>query len=129
MGLCDSDGMRGKLIWCSVGSLIRVGDHGLTNPMRYTAIVRIPWLDLRTLETEEGFHCRPCFKVGSMTEGRYVPGFFVERDINWRRKYTAETFDEHIKAMVQPHHLRHEFVQYCHDRFKRYIVREDEAKV
>jgi hypothetical protein len=52
------------------------------DPRRFMTIVHAPWIRQATNAAEWGFHCVGC--------NNYRP-------LHWRRKYCAETFDEHIK--------------------------------
>jgi hypothetical protein len=60
-------------------------DGHMSNPKRFMAIVRAPFLDLHTASPEWGFHCaacRPCH---------------YNRPLHWRRKFTGKSFNDHIK--------------------------------
>lgn len=54
-----------------------------TNPRRFLAIVRAPWLDLRTRSLEWGFHCLSCL--------------YMDDPWQWTAKFTAETFHGHFE--------------------------------
>lgn len=66
------------------------------NPFRFVAIVRVPWLSRALQEVEWGFHCVGCEKS-------------CRPPLHYRRKFTAASFDEHLKQFgdIQDgkHHL------------------------
>lgn len=53
------------------------------DPRRFLAIVRAPWLDLRTRSLEWGFHCLSCL--------------YMDDPWQWAAKFTAETFHSHFE--------------------------------
>jgi len=55
------------------------------NPMRFMAIVRMPWLNKVSQELEWGFHCIGCQK------------FHRSRPLHYRRKFTVASFGEHLR--------------------------------
>jgi hypothetical protein len=59
-------------------------DGRTSNPRRFVAIVRAPFLDVRIGSPEWGFHCAAC-KMHHYT-----------RPLHWRRKFTEESFKHHI---------------------------------
>lgn len=67
------------------------------NPIRYMAIVRMPWLDKAAQKLEWGFHCAGCRK------------FHVKRPLHYRRKFTLASFSEHLtrcgRIVNGKHHL------------------------
>lgn len=60
-------------------------DGRTSNPKRFVAIARAPFLDLRTRSPEWGFHCVAC-KI-----------HHYNRPLHWRRKFTEETFKSHLR--------------------------------
>lgn len=60
-------------------------DTHSSNPRRFMAICRAPSIQLSAMAGEWGFHCIAC------------RGQYYSRPWHWRRKYTAETFAEHIQ--------------------------------
>ena len=58
------------------------GESG--NPLRFMAIVPTPWLNRSSQELEWGFHCTRCENS-------------CERPLDFRRKFTEESFKEHLK--------------------------------
>lgn len=72
-------------------------DGQMSNPRRFMAVVRTPWLDLRTKSLEWGFHC-----VGCERQYRCRP-------MHWRRKFTRGTLLDHIREcgdiIDRAHHL------------------------
>jgi hypothetical protein len=55
------------------------------NPVRYMAIVRIPWVKKISQELEWGFHCIGCQNLSH------------SRPLHFRRKFTATKFMEHLR--------------------------------
>ncbi|KAF4472831.1 F-box domain-containing [Fusarium albosuccineum] len=72
-------------------------DEKLKNPHRFAAIVSAPWLDSSTQQPEQGLHCLAC-------KGREAAPF------HWRRKFTASSFEEHLRECGQiedgKHHVK-----------------------
>jgi hypothetical protein len=66
------------------------------NPLRFVAIVRVPWLRRTLQKLEWGFHCVGCEKS-------------CRPPLHYRRKFTAASFDDHLKQFgnIQggKHHL------------------------
>jgi hypothetical protein len=60
-------------------------DGRTSNPKRFVAIVRAPFLDLRTGSSEWGFHCVAC------------KTHHHNRPLHWRRKFMEESFKHHIR--------------------------------
>ena len=58
-------------------------DGRSSNPRRFMAIVHAPWVDLATNLANWGFHCVGCEKE-------------YRRPLHWRRKYTVDTFNDHL---------------------------------
>lgn len=56
-----------------------------SDPRRFMAVVRAPWIKRSTNAVEWGFHC-----VGCKKQHR-------SRPLHWRRKYCVETFSDHIE--------------------------------
>jgi hypothetical protein len=65
------------------------------NPLRFMAIVRIPWLNKSSQELEWGFHCTGCQKS------------HYSRPLHFRRKFTAKSFKEHLKECGNIRHGKH----------------------
>ncbi|CAI6340509.1 unnamed protein product [Periconia digitata] len=61
-------------------------DHEETEPLRYMAVVRMPWLDRRSERVEKGFYCAACRNGYNGTK-------------NWWRKFSVASFDEHLKVL------------------------------
>ncbi|KAF2500415.1 hypothetical protein BU16DRAFT_556885 [Lophium mytilinum] len=59
--------------------------HSSLNALRFVAIIHTPWLDRASQELHWGFHCIGCKNNG--TDG----------PLNWRRKFSAASFNEHLK--------------------------------
>lgn len=59
-------------------------DGYTSNPRRFVAIVRAPYLDRRLGSPVKGFHCVAC-KV-----------HHYNRPLHWRRKFTEESFKRHV---------------------------------
>ncbi|KAF1916784.1 hypothetical protein BDU57DRAFT_587687 [Ampelomyces quisqualis] len=55
------------------------------NPMRFMAVVRMPWLNRESHKPEWGFHCIGCQK------------FHRSRPLHFRRKFTVASFGEHLR--------------------------------
>ncbi|KAF2276421.1 uncharacterized protein EI97DRAFT_39340 [Westerdykella ornata] len=55
------------------------------NPLRFMAIVRVPWLNKVSSEAEWGFHCIGCAQ------------YAISRPLHFRRKFTAASFTEHLR--------------------------------
>jgi hypothetical protein len=55
------------------------------NPLRFVAVIRTPWFNRASRELVWGFHC-----IGCKT-------FYSSRPLHWRRKFTVESFIEHIE--------------------------------
>ena len=56
-----------------------------SNPLRFMGIIRAPVLDARMAEPQWGFHCIAC-----------KPHHYG-RPLHWRRKYTKESYRDHIR--------------------------------
>ncbi|KAF4976998.1 hypothetical protein FZEAL_6418 [Fusarium zealandicum] len=69
-------------------------DEKAGNPHRYAAIVPAPWFDSCRRQAERGLHCIGCRDL------EIVP-------FHWRRKYTAESFKEHLRECGQIEKRRH----------------------
>lgn len=54
------------------------------NPFRFVAIVHVSWLNRSLQEVEWGFHCVGCKKS-------------CRPPLHYRRKFTAASFDDHLK--------------------------------
>ncbi len=65
------------------------------NPLRFMAIVRTPWLNKSSQELEWGFHCTGCQRS------------HCSRPLHFRRKFTVESFKEHIRECGNIRHGRH----------------------
>ena len=59
-------------------------DGQLGNPLRFVAVVRLPWFDQTRQELNWGFHCKGCEKLDD--DGCFHP----------RRKYTESSFKKHL---------------------------------
>lgn len=59
-----------------------------TNPRRFMAVVSMPWIRPKEDIPVLGFHCRGC-------------GDDCHRPFHWRRQYTNETFQDHIRQCGQ----------------------------
>jgi hypothetical protein len=59
-------------------------DLNSANPLRYVAIVRVPWLDRPAQEIEWGFHCSGCENSSRLP-------------LHYRRQFTTVSFDEHLR--------------------------------
>jgi hypothetical protein len=62
-----------------------VQDGRTSDPRRFMAVVRAPWIKPSTNAVEWGFHCVGCKKK------------YRDRPLHWRRKYCVETFSDHIE--------------------------------
>ncbi len=60
------------------------------NPQRYMAVVSIPYYDAQTKLAESGFLCSGC-----RNEPAYQYG--EEWNLDWNRKFSTETFIDHVK--------------------------------
>lgn len=60
-------------------------DGRIGNPIRFMAIVRMPWFNRVSQELEWGFHCRGCQKSHR------------SRQLHFRRKFTVASFGEHLR--------------------------------
>lgn len=60
-------------------------DGTMTNPKRFMAIVRAPFLNPRTRSSQQGFHCVACRR------------YHYDRPLHWRREFTEESFKCHIR--------------------------------
>ncbi|KAM5347899.1 hypothetical protein ACJ41O_007723 [Fusarium nematophilum] len=65
---------------------LRFCDARASNPHRFGAIVRAPWFDRSTRRPELGFHCLGCKGL-------------EEEPLHWRRRFTAESFVEHLSEL------------------------------
>ena len=65
--------------WTQAGSF----DGHAGNPLRFVAIVRVPWLNTTLQEEDWGSHCNGCQKSS------HPP-------LHYRRKFTAASFDAHL---------------------------------
>jgi hypothetical protein len=54
------------------------------NPLRFAAIVPVPWLSRSSHQAEWGFCCLGCKKSS-------------RKPLHWRRRFTKSSFDEHLK--------------------------------
>lgn len=67
-----------------------------SNPRRFMAIVRAPFFSVQTVVPEWGFHCVAC------------KSHHYGRPLHWRRKYTKDSFQDHIKEcgeVVKKNHV------------------------
>lgn len=64
-------------------------DGQASNPKRFVAVVRAPWLNPYTKLEDWGFHCIGCQRQ------------YRARPLHWRRKYSMYTFDDHIRECGQ----------------------------
>lgn len=55
------------------------------NPMRFLAIVRMPWFNKASQKPEWGFHCIGCRKCHR------------SRPLHWRRRFTVASFSVHLR--------------------------------
>ncbi|KAH2761567.1 hypothetical protein KXW10_000389 [Aspergillus fumigatus] len=72
-------------------------DGRMSNPKRFVAIVRAPFLDVRTGSSEWGSHCVACRP------------YHYNRPLHWRRKFTDKSFEDHIKEcgeIIDGKHVR-----------------------
>jgi hypothetical protein len=60
-------------------------DRKAGNPLRFMAVVRLPWLDKTSQRLEWGFHCIGCEKQ------------YRCRPLHWRRKFAEASFSEHLR--------------------------------
>lgn len=60
-------------------------DGHTSNPRRFMAVVRAPFLDSRTRLPVWGFHCLAC------------KNHHYGRLLHWRRKFTRESFEDHVR--------------------------------
>lgn len=67
------------------------------NPMRFMAIIRMPWLNRISQELQWGFHCAGC------------QDSYFDRPLHFRRQFTVASFREHLrqhgKIRDRKHHL------------------------
>jgi hypothetical protein len=83
--------LRSRAEWCGSTRRLRrprtedIYDGSSGNPLRLVAIVRTPWLNTVSRELECGFHCIGCQRC------------YCSRPLNWRRKFTAASFSEHLE--------------------------------
>ncbi|KAI5859492.1 hypothetical protein GGS23DRAFT_585652 [Durotheca rogersii] len=61
-------------------------DSESENPFRFVAVAKVPWLNKSSREIEWGFHCRGCEES-------------TGRPFHYRRKFTAASFDDHVKQL------------------------------
>lgn len=66
------------------GSNLPGFDGHTANPLRYVAIVRLPWLDKPAQEIEWGFHCLGCERSTRLP-------------LHYRRQFTKASFDQHLQ--------------------------------
>jgi hypothetical protein len=64
------------------------------NPFRFVAIVHAPWLNRTLQDVEWGFHCVGCEKSS-------------RPPLHYRRKFTAASFDDHLKDSGDIHDRKH----------------------
>lgn len=72
----------------------RVGDAWdalFGNAHRYMAIVSIPYFNAQTRSAQRGFYCKGCRHAGVVEDEDAGP------DMDRRRQYYSETFDDHMK--------------------------------
>jgi hypothetical protein len=74
---------------------IGVQEGRISDPRRFMAVVRAPWINPSTNAVEWGFLC-----VGCKREYRARP-------LHWRRKHCVETFSEHIEECGRVHDGEH----------------------
>lgn len=72
-----------------------VFDGRSSNPKRFLGIVRAPFLNARTGSPECVFHCAAC-----------KPHHY-DRPLHWRRKFTRESFEDHIRECGEIIHGKH----------------------
>lgn len=65
------------------------------NPMRFMAIVRMPWLNRVSHKLEWGFHCIGC------------QNSHCSRPLHFRRKFTVASFGEHLRQYGNIRNGRH----------------------
>jgi hypothetical protein len=64
---------------------ISVQEGRRSDPRRFMAVVRAPWIKPSSNAVEWGFHCVGCKRQ------------YRSRPLHWRRKYCVETFSDHIR--------------------------------
>lgn len=70
-------------------------DGQSSNPHRFMAVVRAPWLSSTAVTPVSGFHC-----MGCRGESRARP-------LHFRRKFTEETFQEHLRQCGSIRNAKH----------------------
>ncbi len=68
---------------------------GEDNPLRFMAVVRMPWMNRDSPILESGFHCSGCRKS------------LRSRQRHWRRKFTTTSFREHLRQHGDMQHGTH----------------------
>ena len=64
---------------------LRIRNPRIGDPVRFMAVVRMPWMNKASQGLEMGFHCKACEK-----SIRHLL-------FHWRRKFTEASFVEHLK--------------------------------
>lgn len=69
--------------------------YGYMEKLRFAAVVQVPWLDKWTRVVEFGFHCTGCKEINP------------NRPLQWRRRFTAESYAQHLIEFGRIENGRH----------------------
>jgi hypothetical protein len=65
-------------------------------PLRYMALMRVPWLNRRTQKGEWGFHCVACLNTGTWRTQYDEPNDY-DWGTRYKRDFIMSAFSEHLK--------------------------------